>query len=183
MATLHIAAVRPGRILFGLALLLALVWQARAHEGESHGVAGISASQHYEPRAEAAAGPVELTAIAKAGALWLFVVHRADNSPWPNLAIEIESVGKEGIRAENVAPGVYRAKAEWLEHAGKFPLTFTLQGAGIEELLSANLTISESASQSMFSGALSATAWWVLGGIIVLAGIVAAGWFARRRRA
>ncbi len=166
---------------FSCALLLACAaLPAWSHQGESHGVAEIVSARQYEPRAEAATGQVEVTAIARADQLWVFVDHRQDNSPWAGLKVEVES-GAHKAAAQPLAPGAYRAAADWLNRPGKHLLTLTLQGEGIEELLSAELTIP---AQAVASGSESPPTaappwtWWAGAAVAVVLGF---GWFMRRR--
>jgi hypothetical protein len=167
-------------------LLVCVTLPAEAHQGESHGVAEIVSAQRYEPRTEASTEQVEVTVIAQSvtrpGQLWVFVNHRQDNTPWVGLKVEVES-GKHKAGAESVAPGAYRAPAAWLDRPGKHLLTLTLQGEGIEELLSAELTIPSDATVAGPAAAPTPAALpqWSLWAATAAVLAVGLGWFLNRR--
>ncbi len=115
-----------------------LLSPAHAHNGEDHGVTPAMVGQSLEPRFEARGTLAEMTGILSEGHLWLFVTRVATSEPWPNLKIEVETAGQTRQAVEQ-SSGVYQLDAEPVAQPGRHALTLTLQGQGLEELLTAEL--------------------------------------------
>ncbi|HEY9197717.1 MAG TPA: hypothetical protein VIR60_00035, partial [Gammaproteobacteria bacterium] len=113
------------------------------HEGEVHDEIATAETGHAsEPRFATASGDVEVVGILQDGQLWLYVARFATNAPWPGLSIEIER-DAGAVRAEPVAAGVYRVAVGDLERPGRHAFVMSLQGEGLDELLTAQLVVAD----------------------------------------
>lgn len=137
---------------------------ALAHNGEDHGVTPAMVGQTLEPRFEARGSLAEITGILSEGQLWVFATHAATSEPWPKLKIEVES-GGQTVQAAEKSSGIYLVKSGQMSQPGRHALTLTLQGDGLEELLTGTLVNpSEAASPKPTYG-------WMVAALAVLAAL------------
>lgn len=145
-----------------------LLSPAHAHNGEDHGVTPAMVGQSLEPRFEARGTLAEITGMLSEDHLWLFVTRVATSEPWPKLKIEVETGGQTRQAVEQ-SGGVYQLDAGPVAQAGRHALTLTLQGQGLEELLTAELITPAAAASPA-----SRYGWPVaaLGGLLALLAVV-----------
>jgi hypothetical protein len=125
-------------VLFSILCGCLIAAPAQAHDGEDHGVTSAMVGQTLEPRFEARGSLAEVTGILNEGQLWVFASRIATSEPWPGLSVEVESGGKT-LKAVEKSRGVYRVDAAPVGQPGRHALTLTLQGDGLEELLTGEL--------------------------------------------
>lgn len=157
-------------VLFSILCSALLSFSAVAHNGEDHGVTPAMVGQTLEPRFEARGNLAEITGVLSEGQLWLFASRIATSEPLSRLKIELES-GGQTLPATEKSSGVYLVKNEQLAQPGRHALTLTLQGDGMQELLTGTLVGTAPAAP-----ARPAYGWIAA----ALAGLAALVWATRR---
>ena len=158
---------------------------AAAHEGHDHASAP-AVIVGAAPRAEAVSDNFELVAVARAGALSIFLDRFKTNEPVPNAEITVETPAGS-VQATPADGGSYTVAAPWSERAGKYDLIFTVSADGVAEVLLGTIEIGAAAagdgarlaSRWPAAGPLSLAVLAALGGILVGAGVTA--WLGRGR--
>ena len=114
------AAVSAAAMLLGL-------WAgtARAHEGHDHGDEAKSAPAVTAPRGMSSSDAFELVAVARNGALTVFVDRTASNEPVTGATVQAETPDGP-VTATPMPDGAYRIDAHWSEKPGAYDLTFTV---------------------------------------------------------
>lgn len=108
-----------------------------AHEGHDHAPEPKPVGVPLAPRFEVRGDSVELVGMLAGKDLLLYLDRASDNAPLEEAQIEIEGPGIRGIAAP-LGKGVYRLPAGALAQPGKYPLTLTVQAAGVMDLLAAS---------------------------------------------
>lgn len=145
---------------------------SHAHNGEDHGVTPTVIGKSLEPRFEARGNTAEVTGILSDQQLWLFASRYDTNAPLNALRVEVEGA-EETVQAVEKIPGAYLANVKRLAQPGRHAVTLTLQGAGVEDLLTGELRVpaKPNAPQRHYG-------WLAAGGALALA---LGGWWYRRR--
>lgn len=150
-----------------------------AHEGEEHGQPVTPLSQEgMEPRLALISEEVELVAILRADRLWIYVDRYVTNEPISGLNIDVESPAVQPARAQVESEGIYSVAAPGLAEPGRYELTFTLQGAGIDDLLAGTLEIAAQAATPAIEQKRIDWRWLAAGAALFIALV----WALRRRR-
>jgi hypothetical protein len=157
------------------AFALGIALPLPAHDGETHGTGAVLPDQAIEPRVEMSGEAVEVLGILKGKDLWLFVSRWATNAPLAGLRVSAESGGSE-MPATAVADGLYRSTAEVLARPGRHAIIVSVQGDGVEDLLTGELTVNATANTG---GLLRWFGWAALAAICVAVITIT---IARRRR-
>ncbi len=176
-----------------LALAAAPPRPAGAHEGHDHDAPPPPATVVSAPRGEAASDAVELVAIARGGAIEIYLDDFRTNAPIEGATVEVET--PDGPKQALAAPGQpYRLAAPWIAAPGRHDLIVTVMAGEVLEVLPVALTITAPVALPVPPGligtaraALAADAaapgargWLALGGAF-LAGMAAMRLLARRR--
>lgn len=168
----------PRRLWLLLGCLLAV--PVSAHEGEVHDeIVSAEPGHAIEPRFTTASGDVEVVGVLQDGRIWLYVTHFATNAPWPDLRIEVEH-DSGAVRAEPVAAGIYRIAAGALERPGRHALVMSLQGEGLDDLLTAQFIVADAPGERLAQHRLEMSAGAALLAVAVVAHLLH-GWRVRRR--
>lgn len=162
------------RLLSG-AFALGFALPLSAHDGETHDSAAVVPDQAIEPRVEMSGESVEVLGILKGKDLWLFVSRWATNAPLAGLQVSAESGGSV-MPVTAVADGLYRSTAEGLAKAGRHAIIVSVQGDGVEDLLTGELTVTATTN----TGGLLRWLGWAALAAICLAVVTIT--IARRRR-
>lgn len=127
--------------LMAVALALGLcTGAAQAHEGHDHGDEAKTAPVQTAPRGTSSSDAFELVAIARNGALKVFVDRTATNEPVTNATIQAET--PEGSATAASQPdGSYRLDAHWSEKPGEYEVVFTVTAGDTSELFPVNLVV------------------------------------------
>ncbi len=177
-------------VLFGFAVAPSVV---PAHEGHDHGPPPVEAPTTAAPRAEAQSDLFELVAIARDGALTVFLDRFVGNHPVSGATIELET--PQGPKSLTPVDDRYRIEAPWMSAPGAHDLLFTVAvGADVDVLtitLVVPLTTGEAASTARGSmasvAAVLSGSLWPKSGLLLAAaafacGLVVAGLVRTRRR-
>ncbi len=193
---LKVAMWMGAAALFGA--VLAGVVPGHAHEGHDHGAPPPPVTTTIAPRADASSADFELVAIARGPLLRIYVDTFRGNEPVLGAKIDID--GPSGtVAATPTADGAYTIEAPWLSAPGAYDLAFTIEAAGLLDILTATLTIPpppappavvqgpfDALIGSAFAQDLKAriesrdVSLWLVGGGAFLGGLVVAGLFRRR---
>ena len=180
---------------FTLALAAAVPGPAGAHEGHDHDAPPPPATVVSAPRGEAASDAVELVAIARGGAIEIYLDDFRTNAPIEGATVEVET--PDGPKQAIAAPGQpYRLAAPWIAAPGRHDLIVTVMAGDVLEVLPVALTITAPAALPVPPGLIGtaraalaaevasrgAGGWVALGGAF-LAGMAAMRLLARRRGA
>jgi hypothetical protein len=157
---------------------------ARAHGGEDHGPPPAAVSQALLPRATAHSEDLELVAVLEQDRLLVFVDHAATNEPLAKASVEVEGPLGSGVAAEQ-APGLYALQLARKPSPGTHPLTFTVQGDQVADLLAAPLVV---APDGPVEAGHADEPWlsrigWAAGGAVAAAVALSLLAAVRRRRA
>ena len=178
-----------------LALAAAPPRPAGAHEGHDHDAPPPPATVVSAPRGEAASDAVELVAIARGGAIEIYLDDFRTNAPIEGATVEVET--PDGPKQAIAAPGQpYRLAAPWIAAPGRHDLIVTVMAGDVLEVLPVALTITAPAALPVPPGLIGtaraalaaemesrgAGGWAALGGAF-LAGMAAMRLLARRRGA
>ncbi len=178
-----------------LALAAAVPRPAGAHEGHDHDAPPPPATVISAPRGEAASDAVELVAIARGGAIEIYLDDFRTNAPIEGATVEVET--PDGPKQAIAAPGQpYRLAAPWIAAPGRHDLIVTVMAGDVLEVLPVALTITAPAALPVPPGLIGtaraalaaevasrgAGGWVALGGAF-LAGMAAMRLLARRRGA
>lgn len=126
------------------ALMLGL-WTgtARAHEGHDHGDEAKSAPTVTAPRGMSSSDAFELVAVARNGALTVFVDRTASNAPVTGATVQAETPDGT-VTATAMPDGAYRVDAHWSEKPGAYDLIFTVTLAdGTSDVFPVELEVPE----------------------------------------
>lgn len=159
-------------------------WTVLAHDGEDHsGDAPPAVGHTMTPRAYAQTEDFELVAQLRGTTLTMTLDSFATNAPVVDAQIEVESGTAFKALAQQIAPGVYAAKADALATPGHHALSFSVQTADTADLLAATLDTVPSARE--LPPPTHGNNWtiWVLAGGMLTAGLALAftQWRKRQR--
>lgn len=131
---------RLGRALLCAAAIVAATPPptARAHGDHDAGAPDAPATL---PRVTAEGDDIELVGVVNDHILTIYLDRKATNTPVDAATIEIARDDGTVEKAEAVGNGVYETEAGWLHEPGAYPLTFTVQGHGVADLLAGRLVI------------------------------------------
>lgn len=121
-------------------LLALLVLPLQAHEGHDHGPAIRPVEIGVLPRFEAQGEMFEVVGVLDGDTLLLYLDRFDNNLPVQGATIEVDGPQLTGVATEQDA-GVYRIAAPALQVPGKYPLALTIHGAGVSDLLAAELQV------------------------------------------
>lgn len=168
---------------------------ALAHEGEDHGAPAVQASAPAAPRATATSAAFELVAVARGGALTIYLDRYASNEPIADATIAVETPAGEA-RAVPGENQTFSLDAPWSVKPGRYELLFTVTAGGDVDVLPVALLVPEASAENArpatalagaarmmrdaFGAATNVSAALALGGFV--AGAVLATLFARARR-
>ena len=109
------------------AAMLLCLWAgtARAHEGHDHGDEAKSAPAVTAPRGMSSSDAFELVAVARNGALTVFVDRTVSNEPVTGATVQAETPDGP-VTATPMPDGAYRIDAHWSEKPGAYDLTLTV---------------------------------------------------------
>lgn len=111
-----------------------------AHEGHDHGAQVPAPIANLVPRGEAASETYEVVAVARGGALAVYVDRFSTNEPVDDATVEIETpVGPATATGKPGEP--YRLAAPWSSKPGSYDLIFTVTKAGSADVLPLTLVV------------------------------------------
>ena len=132
-----LSAVRAAAL---LALTL-LPGTGAAHEGHDHGEARTPPAT-AAPRGTSRSDGLELVAIARNGALTVFIDRAATNEPVTDAVVRAET--PDGEMPATAAPdGSYRLPAHWSERPGTYEVLFTVTAGEASDIFPVSLTVPE----------------------------------------
>jgi len=131
-----------------LAVTLALISPAFAHEGHDHGSPIVEVPTTNQPRATAVSEDYEIVAVLKGDALIIYVDRFADNSPVTQARLAV-TIGSSDLEPELMPDGVFKLRANELLLPGKHELVFSIQEASKSDLLITSLEV-PGAPQAVF---------------------------------
>lgn len=116
----------PAAAVLLAALLVQPLTSGFAHEGEDHAHAPQPAAVAVTaaPRAEAVSDQFELVAVARSGALTIYLDRFRTNEPVADAAISVETPA--GAAPASPIDGAYRLDAPWSAAPGRYDLIFTV---------------------------------------------------------
>ena len=178
------------RFLFAAALSAALfigfqATPARAHEGQDHAQPKMASAAGMTVRGEAASAAFELVAVARGGALAIYLDRFATNEPVDGATINVETPSGPVI-AKALQGDAYTLPAPWLAQAGTVELIFTVAAGDATDILPMTLTVPddvphETAKPGVLSALKAALLPIICAAITGL--LIGAGLMALRRRA
>jgi membrane fusion protein, heavy metal efflux system len=125
------------------ALMLALALasgSARAHEGHSHGDEAPAISTATAPRGASSSSALELVAVARNGALTVFLDRRDTNEPVTDAIVRVET--PDGAATATPMPdGSYRLDAHWSERPGEHEVLFEVEQGGETDIFPVVLAV------------------------------------------
>lgn len=177
------APAHPSVRTIALSVVLACsAWSAMAHGGEDHGTTETPAAVGIPmaARAYAQTEDFELVAQIQGNLLTITLDRFATNDPVADAQIEVESGNAFKAPAQQVAPGVYTARADALAAPGKYALSFSIQTEDAADLLAT--TLDTSAPVQTLAHVHSWREWtsWIVSGLVLAAGLALV--VVRRRR-
>lgn len=131
---------RLGRALLCAAAIVAATPPPAARAHGDHD-AGAPAEAATLPSVTAEGDGIELVGVVNGHVLTVYLDRKATNTPIDDATIEVVRDGGSVEKAEAAGNGVYELEADWLEEPGAYPLTFTVQGDRIADLLAGRLVI------------------------------------------
>jgi len=166
--------VTPARLLLNPAALRAVVatvllplsWPLLAHEGHDHDATAKPTDVRLAPRFEARSEELEVVGVLSDKRLLIYLDRADNNAPIQGAQIEVEGPGIKGV-STGLADGVYVLSAATLAHAGKYPLTLTVQAGEVADLLSVDLQVGEEPSVAP-ADSNADRKWWLIAGISLL---------------
>ncbi len=171
-------------------MMSAAPYLALAHEGHDHGPPQPEQVTIAAPRAEAQSDDFELVAIARDGALLIYLDRFRTNEPLTGASIELET--PDGPKVVAPEQDRYRLEAPWAMQPGRHELLFTVTHEAVVDVLTATLIVPDPpAAAGDHAGPLArisahiaasgpATSMYALAVIAFLSGIAVAV-IARRR--
>jgi hypothetical protein len=145
------------RGLIAATLLLGLFQvSVTAHEGSDHDAAASALIVPGAPRGAAASELFELVAVAKDGALTIYLDRFATNEPVTGAVITVET--PEGsVEAKPAPDGTYRVPAPWANSPGQYDLIFTVTNDGSADVLPLKLQVLAAPSARVRTSSFSLT--------------------------
>lgn len=185
-----LSAFRALLVLFAVVVAPSVV---SAHEGHDHGPPPVEAPTTAAPRAEAQSDLFELVAIARDGALTVFLDRFVGNHPVSGATIEVET--PDGPKTLTQTDDRYRIEAPWMSAPGAYDLLFTVVVGADVDVLTTTLVVPQSSGDGApavgrpLARIVSSFAGWLLphSGLVWAAsafacGLVVAGLVRTRRR-
>lgn len=160
------------RMARGAALVLvALASPIAAHEGHDHGAEKpVVNPTNAVPMLELMGDEVQLVARLHDGALILFIDRLADNAPVINATLSLSVGNAAPVAASPQDDGTYLLPAPWAV-AGDHPVTISVAGAGVSDLLVGMLSVSSAAEGEEFGFLDGLAGFLPLAGVTFLAGL------------
>ncbi len=124
----------------GIAAASALCGPSTAHEGHDHGDAPPGIAAPAAPRGSSSSGRLEIVAVARGGALTIYVDRVGTNEPVSEASIDAETPDGTG-RAESLPDGTFRLAAPWSRKPGDHEILLTVTLAGATEVFPIDLHI------------------------------------------
>ncbi|AWN36171.1 efflux RND transporter periplasmic adaptor subunit [Methylobacterium radiodurans] len=147
-------AAIPGAAILTLFLALVLALGsgfARAHEGHSHGDEAPAAPVATAPRGASSSSALELVAVARNGALTVFIDRHDTNEPVTDAVVRAE-MPDGAATAEAMPDGSYRLDAHWSERPGEHEVLFEVARGGESEIFPVTLTVEAGAAPGPAGG-------------------------------
>lgn len=158
------------RIRFAAALVAAtltagiLAGRLEAHEGHDHGAPPPVSAAAAAPRAEAASDAFELVAVARDGAVTIYLDRFKTNEPVLGASIEADTPA--GTASASPGPdGTYRLAAPWAVKPGRHDVVLTVTAEGATDIFPVTLEIPEAAP----AGQPAASSWLAASGVTLSA--------------
>ena len=164
-----------------LAVLCVLISPLSAHQGHDHSAPPPGAAE-MTPRAETDSQQFELVAMARDGALDIYLDSFLDNAPIVDARIVVDTPTGT-VTATATSNGIYRLDAPWSTAPGSYALIFDIKAGGQSDVLAATLTIPGKAGAALPAARLAGSGnqvLFVLGGFA--AGLAAMGFLRGRRK-
>lgn len=129
-----------------LSIAFGLAAPAMAHEGHDHGPPQPELQTVAAPRAEAQSDAFELVAVARDGALTVFLDRFRTNEPVTGATIELET--PDGPKAATPVDDRYRIEAPWAMAPGAHDLLFTVMKGDTVDVLTATLVTPDAPAET-----------------------------------
>ncbi|WP_407521952.1 efflux RND transporter periplasmic adaptor subunit [Methylobacterium oryzisoli] len=135
MPTTFTAALRAAALALGL-------WagSALAHEGHDHGSEAAAPAAPPAPRGSSSSDAFELVAVARHGALTIYLDRTATNAPVTDAVIQADTPA--GTAAASAQPdGSYRLDAPWSDKPGEHEVVITVTADGTSDVFPVTIDV------------------------------------------